>query len=189
MRLPYERQMVSEMRYFAAICLSLAAAASGVVPAQALPAFQAASIGNSDIVQVRDRGGYRGGHWAGGRRGGGYWGGTPYRHGYYRNAYRYRPAWRGPYRYGGYYGRYYGPYYGGYGPYYGGYDGFGAVVGGLAAGAIIGSVIAQPRYVAPRYYGGNTHVSWCYARYRSYRAFDNTFQPYYGPRRQCISPY
>ena len=27
------------------------------------------------------------------------------------------------------------------------------------------------------------------ARYRSYRAYDNTFQPNYGGRRQCFSPY
>lgn len=33
------------------------------------------------------------------------------------------------------------------------------------------------------------HYDWCYARYRSYRATDNTFQPYRGPRRQCRSPY
>ncbi|WP_348631649.1 BA14K family protein [Mesorhizobium sp. M6A.T.Cr.TU.014.01.1.1] len=32
-------------------------------------------------------------------------------------------------------------------------------------------------------------MEWCYSRYRSYRAYDNTYQPYYGPRRQCISPY
>jgi len=54
-------------------------------------------------------------------------------------------------------------------------------------------------YVAPRYYasprryyyrgGGSAHVRWCYNRYRSYRASDNTFQPYDGPRRQCYSPY
>jgi len=47
---------------------------------------------------------------------------------------------------------------------------------------------AQPR----RYYGrgyGSGHVAWCYNRYRSYRAWDNTFQPYHGPRRQCRSPY
>jgi hypothetical protein len=50
-----------------------------------------------------------------------------------------------------------------------------------------------PRYYAPRrvYRGGlsNAHVQWCYDRYRSYRAYDNTFQPYSGPRRQCWSPY
>lgn len=64
----------------------------------------------------------------------------------------------------------------------------GAIIGGLAAGAIIGGAIAaqqQPRY----YRGGNAHVNWCHSRYRSYRAYDNTFQPYHGPRRQCRSPY
>ncbi|WP_011580836.1 MULTISPECIES: BA14K family protein [Chelativorans] len=50
---------------------------------------------------------------------------------------------------------------------------------------------APPRYVAPRpTYGlSAAHVNWCYARYRSYRASDNTFQPYNGPRRVCVSPY
>lgn len=50
----------------------------------------------------------------------------------------------------------------------------------------------RPRYVAPRpHYGqyGGGHVQWCYARYRSYRAYDNTYQPYHGPRRPCYSPY
>lgn len=57
----------------------------------------------------------------------------------------------------------------------------------------------QPRYVAPRYtapryaprraYVPAAHVDWCYSRYRSYREWDNTFQPYHGPRRQCLSPY
>ena len=48
-------------------------------------------------------------------------------------------------------------------------------------------------YYAPRRYyrrGGNAaHVRWCYDHYRSYRAWDNTFQPYHGPRRQCRSPF
>ncbi|MCJ8519266.1 hypothetical protein ABID21_002008 [Pseudorhizobium tarimense] len=63
----------------------------------------------------------------------------------------------------------------------------GAIIGGLAAGAIIGGALAaqQPRYHG----GGNAHVRWCYDRYRSYRASDNTFQPYHGPRRACRSPY
>jgi hypothetical protein len=64
-------------------------------------------------------------------------------------------------------------------------DNVGAIIGGLAAGAIIGGLMAQPR----RYYGGNAHTSWCYSRYSSYRAWDNTFQPYYGARRACYSPY
>lgn len=33
------------------------------------------------------------------------------------------------------------------------------------------------------------HVEWCHARYRSYRAYDNSFQPYHGHRRPCWSPY
>ena len=36
---------------------------------------------------------------------------------------------------------------------------------------------------------GRAHVEWCYDRYRSYRDWDNTYQPYGGPRRQCYSPY
>ncbi|WP_269929792.1 BA14K family protein [Aminobacter sp. HY435] len=57
----------------------------------------------------------------------------------------------------------------------------------------------EPRYYQPRYYQprrvyrpgrlSSAHVQWCYDRYRSYRAWDNTFQPYNGPRRQCWSPY
>jgi hypothetical protein len=49
-----------------------------------------------------------------------------------------------------------------------------------------------PRYIAPRpsyRSASSAHVRWCYDRYRSYRAWDNTFQPYHGPRRQCRSPY
>ncbi|MEM7300534.1 MAG: BA14K family protein [Pseudomonadota bacterium] len=37
--------------------------------------------------------------------------------------------------------------------------------------------------------GGSAHENWCYSRYRSYRAYDNTYQPYRGGRRRCISPY
>lgn len=50
---------------------------------------------------------------------------------------------------------------------------------------------APPRHNrAPVYRSGrNSHINWCYNRYRSYRASDNTFQPNYGPRRQCYSPY
>lgn len=66
------------------------------------------------------------------------------------------------------------------------------IVPGIA-GAIIGGAIASaPRYVAPApVYSGNwsAHVAWCDARYRSYRAYDNTFQPYVGPRKLCDSPY
>jgi hypothetical protein len=64
----------------------------------------------------------------------------------------------------------------------------GPLIGGLLAGAIIGTIIANP---PPRYYGGHgsPHVDWCLRRYRSYDVYSNTFQPYHGPRRICRSPY
>lgn len=47
-----------------------------------------------------------------------------------------------------------------------------------------------PRYVpSPVYRQGNSHVAWCSSRYRSYRAWDNSWQPYHGPRRICVSPF
>jgi len=33
------------------------------------------------------------------------------------------------------------------------------------------------------------HINWCHDRYRSYRAYDNSFQPYHGGRKQCFSPF
>ncbi|MCB0055737.1 MAG: BA14K family protein [Caldilineaceae bacterium] len=33
------------------------------------------------------------------------------------------------------------------------------------------------------------HYVWCDRRYKSYRTWDDTFQPYHGPRRICNSPY
>ncbi|MFD1696695.1 BA14K family protein [Roseibium aestuarii] len=47
---------------------------------------------------------------------------------------------------------------------------------------------APPAYARPGRLPGR-HYGWCENRYRSYRASDNTFQPYHGPRRQCRSPY
>jgi hypothetical protein len=86
---------------------------------------------------------------------------------------------------GGY--RHHGGWYGGFGPGWRGWGGWG--------GPNIGVVVEIPIY--PRYrpiyrkaYGvGSVHHGWCAQRYRSYRAWDNTFQPYSGPRRYCISPY
>ena len=33
------------------------------------------------------------------------------------------------------------------------------------------------------------HIDWCHDRYRSYRSYDNSWQPNNGPRRVCRSPY
>ncbi|MBA1140414.1 BA14K family protein [Mesorhizobium neociceri] len=57
----------------------------------------------------------------------------------------------------------------------------------FATGALITGAIVNSEN--NRVYRGDSHVQWCYDRYRSYRASDNTFQPYNGPRQQCYSPY
>jgi hypothetical protein len=87
--------------------------------------------------------------------------------------------------------------------------GGGGWVAPFVGGAIVGGLLAAPSY---RYYDApyydpyyhrppprtytrrvvpstSAHVQWCYDRYRSYRAWDNSWQPYHGPRRQCRSPY
>ncbi len=98
----------------------------------------------------------------------------------------------------GYYhsgGRYYYNGHRGYNYYrpgYREYNGWWFPLAAFTTGAIIGGAVAQPRpvYPAPGYSSaGGSHVQWCANRYRSYRAYDNTFQPYNGPRQQCISPY
>ena len=91
----------------------------------------------------------------------------------YSDRYRYDRRWDSDRRYYG--DRYYRD------RYYRRHDNTGAIIGGLAAGAIIGSIIASQ----PRVRAGSSHVDYCYSRYRSYRAYDNTYQPTYGPRRQC----
>lgn len=80
--------------------------------------------------------------------------------------------------------RYYGNRYNGnryYRDRYYRHDNTGAIIGGLAAGAIIGGIIASQ----PRVSAGSSHADYCYSKYRSYRASDNTYQPTSGPRRQC----
>ncbi|CVI59327.1 MULTISPECIES: BA14K family protein [Agrobacterium] len=64
------------------------------------------------------------------------------------------------------------------------HNGYWFPLAAFAAGAIIGGAMQQPR---PAY--GGSHVAWCQNRWRSYRAYDNTYQPYNGPRRICVSPY
>ncbi len=60
---------------------------------------------------------------------------------------------------------------------------------GLALGAAP-RVYAYPSYrTVPRVGVNAAHIAWCEDRYRSYRAWDNSFKPYHGPRRQCNSPY
>jgi hypothetical protein len=82
----------------------------------------------------------------------------------------------------------------------------GLIIGGLAAGAIIGGLLAAPRYrdyyyddyYEPRPYRPRVryrssrldeHQLWCLDRWRSYDIYSDTYQPYHGPRRYCVSPY
>nr|WP_244670029.1 BA14K family protein [Kaistia sp. 32K] len=68
-------------------------------------------------------------------------------------------------------------------------DGWWYPMAAFGVGALIGGAIAnQPREVAPPRLS-TSHLRWCEDRYRSYRASDNSFQPYEGPRQQCLSPY
>lgn len=163
------------MKRLAIIALSLATAMSSVPPpAEAFPTMPTIKSEAADVQRAQFS--YERGEQFKGRgcrypcvRG------REYRRGHYSNRY-YRNGYRRHH----------------YRRYHDDDDDLGALFGGLAAGAIIGGLIAQPRYYAPapRYYaGGNAHTRWCYARYRSYRAYDNTYQPYYGPRRLCVSPY
>jgi len=144
-----------------AAAMGLTAIVSTMTPASAAPVlFPKLEAGTSDVQQVRDGPGRFY------RRGNNYYynGHRGYRH--------HRPGWRQ-------------------------YDGWWFPPAAFVAGAIIGGAIASqpapvyrepvPVYRQPRY--GDAHVEWCFDRYRSYRAYDNTFQPNNGPRKQCVSPY
>jgi hypothetical protein len=73
------------------------------------------------------------------------------------------------------------------------HNGFWFPPAAFVMGAIIGGALAnQPRVVAPSPMPGrmtHAHIRWCQDRYISYRLSDNSFQPYNGPRRACVSPY
>lgn len=152
------------------VALSALFAATPAVPAGAvpLPVVKVQPIEAGKGVQLVDHRWQHRRHWRGGSR---HWGG--YRHYEGRRWYprgRY-DNWRGGYRYGHRYRH---------------RDNAWVPFAIMGMGAIIGSAIANDRRA---YVGGGSHVRWCANRYRSYRAYDNTFQPYNGPRRQCYSPY
>jgi hypothetical protein len=120
----------------------------------------AAPSADAGVIHVRDS-------WAGGNN---HNRGTVWRHRGHRDHWRGRDRWRHDHRRY----RHHRHYHGGSGLYFG-----------------LGILPSYNYRVVPRrhYRAGSAHVRWCYNRYRSYRAWDNTFQPYHGPRRQCRSPY
>ncbi len=156
-------------------------AASAAPLAAGAPTIAQLGAEQSNIIDVQNRG-YRGGRqvYRGGR--------NVYRGGNY--AYRGGPrvVARGGYGwYGGHRGyRYARPGY----RYYGGYW---FPPAAFAVGALLGGALASqaaPMYAAPGYGGlSPQHYAWCEQRYISYRASDNSFQPYEGPRQACVSPY
>jgi hypothetical protein len=173
------------------LALGLAAAGlSAAVPAATMP-LTTPSVPTTatalEIVPARaewagnnDRGGYwnRGDYWRYNR---GFrswhgdrshsWQGDRWLRDDWRRGYRDNWRWRHNYR----------RHYGGSGIYFG--------LGGFGIGPAFNDYYYAPRRTYRTYRGGSAHVQWCYNRYRSYRAWDNTFQPYNGPRRQCFSPY
>ena len=90
------------------------------------------------------------------------------------------PRWDGGRRWGG--GR---PYYGR--PYYYGRDyGYGpGIVGGLAAGALIGSAIAAQQQAAPAYAPTAEWIAYCQTKYRSFDPATGTYLGYDGKRHYC----
>ncbi|MBS8260119.1 BA14K family protein [Roseibium polysiphoniae] len=81
-------------------------------------------------------------------------------------------------------------------PGYKQYNGWWFPLAAFAAGAVLGQgLTAKPtpsKARAPSRATGRftaEHYAWCARKYRSYRTSDNSFQPYNGPRRQCVSPF
>ena len=73
---------------------------------------------------------------------------------------------------------------------------------GVVTGAIVGAhhrryrepdvvyVERRPRTVyVERHSNYDRHVRWCYANYRSYDEYSDSFKPFRGPRRRCNSPW
>lgn len=103
---------------------------------------------------------------------------------------RYKYGGHRGYRDGGWAYRGGNPYYRGYRGYrtyrpgYREFDGAWFPAAAFLAGALItGAINSGDGRMS------SAHVRWCNDRYRSYRASDDTFQPYEGPRRRCNSPY
>lgn len=174
----------------AAMSLSMVAASS--VPMNAAPVVQPSAPQANDVLTVQDRmwipRGQRGGN---PEHGLGISGRSEWRGNRENRNWRADRNWRGDARW-----RDRGDYrtwngHRGYNKWRKGYrrhdNGWWYPLAAFTAGAVIGNSLNQPRVIYRN--SGGSHTQWCYNRYRSYRASDNTFQPYNGPRQQCYSPY
>ncbi len=68
-------------------------------------------------------------------------------------------------------------------------DGYWYPLVAFGAGAIIGGALTNGTRREQVVEIDDQSANWCANRYRSYRAYDNTYQPNNGPRQQCRSPY
>jgi hypothetical protein len=153
-----------------AMAMTIGMMSAGVMPASSAPLTPLVlDTSNANVQTVRDHRRWRGGnrHWRGGNR---HWRGD--RH------WRGNRHWRGDRHWRGHRG------YRHHRPGYRYHNGAWFPLAAFGTGVIIGSTVNRPVYRGVR-----SHTQWCYNRYRSYRASDNTYQPYNGPRRQCNSPY
>ena len=155
------------MRFrMASVATAIVMCMSSVIPVQAfqMPTVQQTQVKQQPLLQVQYRDRENNRLYGGGdrpRRDRDVRRGPPPRYGWY-NGHRGYSERRPGYRY---------------------HNGYWFPMAAFAMGAIIGGAVqAQPSY-------GGSHTRWCANRYRSYRAYDNSYQPYNGPRRQCVSPY
>jgi hypothetical protein len=69
------------------------------------------------------------------------------------------------------------------------YNGYWYPPAAFSFGIIIGRQHYGHSYGIRPGFTNRQHLRYCYNRYRSYRHYDNSFQPYHGPRKQCRSPF
>lgn len=179
------------LKGLASIGLSAVMVAGSLLPASAMPLVKApaaSAAGDIELAQWGGPPGPPGPGWGGppGPRPG--WGGPPGPRPGWGGPPGPRPGWGGPPRQGWYNGH---QGYRDRRPGYRYHNGYWFPLAAFAAGAMIGGAMTAPS--APRVAPGGDinprHYDWCSSRYRSYRSYDNTFQPNYGPRQQCYSPY
>lgn len=156
------------MKAFLAAGLSASMVFGAMLPVQAMPLVKVPAA-SSDVEQVQFRRDDRGRGWDRRDDRGRGWDRRPPRQGWYNGHRGYRDR-RPGHRY---------------------HNGYWFPLAAFATGAIIGGALSAP--AAPRAAPSSginpRHYEWCSGRYRSYRSYDNTFQPYNGPRQQCYSPY